>query len=189
MNEDRGRWDKRWGERGPQEAMPEPWLAAKAGQLPQGAVLDVACGQGRHALWLAARGWRVTALDVSPVALATLRERAAARGLDVATVARDLDDPAALDDLGPFAGIVVTRYKPDAAQWRRLASRLAPGGVLLLLSFGKEKARSGFNPRFCLDEAQLRETLGGMLECVAYERLGPEQDYLEGSLWRRPEAR
>ncbi|MDF1587327.1 class I SAM-dependent methyltransferase [Marinimicrococcus flavescens] len=189
MDEDRGRWDTRWRERGQQEAAPEPWLAGKAGFLPPGAVLDVACGQGRHALHLAARGWTVTALDVSPVALAALHERAAALGLDVATVARDLDDPAALDDLGPFAGIVVVRYKPDAAQWRRLASRLAPGGLLLLLSFGREKARSGFNPRFCLDEAELRETLAGLLECVAYERLGPEQDHLEGSLWRRPEAR
>jgi tellurite methyltransferase len=49
-----------------------------AGELRPGKALDLACGSGRHAVWLAEREWRVTAVDISASAIATLKERAAA---------------------------------------------------------------------------------------------------------------
>lgn len=189
MDEDATRWDRRWSrmEEGT-SSPPEPWIAANAGLLPPGPLLDVASGRGRHALFLAAQGRRVTALDVSAVALARLRERAHARGLEVATVRRDLDAPGALAGLGPFTGMVVVRYKPGAAQWRRLLEVLAPGGVVLLLGFGRGRAEQGFRADFCLDEAELRDAMRGRLECLRYERPGPAGAHLEASVWRRPVA-
>lgn len=189
MREDRERWERKWSRQSGGPEAPEPWIVANAALLPAGRLLDVAAGRGRHALHLAARRWQVTALDIAPSALAGLRERALAAGLAVDCAERDLDEPEALAGLGPFEAMVVACYRPDPAQWRRLAASLVPGGAALLLSFGREKAAQGFPERFCLDEDWLRATLAGLLECERYERLGPAHGHLEGSLWRRPGAR
>jgi len=186
---DRERWETRWRDRTGDPGLPEPWLVANVHHLPRGPVLDVAAGAGRNALWLAARGFPVTALDISPTALEQLSLAALGRRAEVATRCADLDDPAALDGLGPFTGLVVIRYKPSPAQWARLVERLAPGGRLLLCSFGRERAHcGGFDPAFCLEEAELRAILEPGLACLVYERLGAATDWLEGSIWekRRP---
>lgn len=183
---DRERWEARWRERAADPGPPEPWLVANAHHLPRGPVLDVAAGIGRNALWLAGRGLPVTALDISPTALERLSLAALARKVDVPTRCADLDDPAALDGLGPFTGLVVIRYKPSPAQWARLIERLAPGSRVLLCSFGRERARAGgFDPAFCLEEAELRATLEPALACLVYERLGAASDWLEGSIWEK----
>lgn len=180
------RWEARWRERAGDPGPAEPWLVANAHHLPAGPVLDVAAGIGRNALWLAARGREVTALDIAPVALERLAAAAVGRRVAVATRCADLDAPDALAGLGPFAGLVVIRYKPSAAQWARLVEVLRPGGRVLLCSFGRERAAQGFDPAYCLDEAELRAILEPGLACLAYERLGPDTDWLEGSIWERP---
>ena len=135
---DRERWEARWAARGGEEppGAPEPYLVRNAGALPPGPTMDAACGDGRNALWLAATrgaatrgaatrgGGTVTAVDVAPSAVARLRAAAGAAGLAVEASVADLDDPEALSELGPFAAVVVVRYKPSAAQWGRLLDRL-----------------------------------------------------------------
>jgi SAM-dependent methyltransferase len=77
-------WDARYGER---EAMwsgrPNGRLVAEAAGLSPGRALDVGCGEGADAIWLARRGWTVTAIDISDVALSRAREAAEAEGVDV----------------------------------------------------------------------------------------------------------
>ena len=187
---DRERWEARWAARGGEEppGAPEPYLVRNAGALPPGPALDAACGDGRNALWLAAaRGGVVTAVDVAPSAVARLRAAAGTAGSAVEASVADLDDPAALACLGPFAAVVVTRYKPSAAQWGRLLDRLAPGGRLLVCSFGRaQHARSGFPLAYCLDRGELEAVLGGRLRLLAYEVFEERGEALEGSLWERP---
>ncbi len=72
---------------------------------PDGSVLDLGCGQGRHALWLARRGRRVVAVDPSEVAIRTVQEAASTERLPITTVRAgfaELPDPAA-----PYAGVLV----------------------------------------------------------------------------------
>ena len=186
---DRERWEARWAARGGEPpGEPEPFLVRHAGALPPGPALDAACGDGRNALWLAAaRGAVVTAVDVAPSAVARLRAAAGAAGSAVEASVADLDDPAALACLGPFAAVVVARYKPSAAQWGRLLDRLAPGGRLLLCSFGKaQHERAGFPLAYCLDRGELEAALGGRLRLLAYEAFEERGEALEGSLWERP---
>jgi SAM-dependent methyltransferase len=88
---DAGDWDRRWTDK-LLHAHGEPSsvvLDALEGLEP-GRALDLGCGNGRHAMWLAERGWRVTAVDFSTEALRQARERAAATGVDVEWVEADL---------------------------------------------------------------------------------------------------
>ena len=71
-------------------ADPNRLFAAEVADLPAGRALDLACGEGRNAVWLAERGWRVTAVDFAAVGLAKARELAASRDVEVEWVHADL---------------------------------------------------------------------------------------------------
>jgi SAM-dependent methyltransferase len=129
-SEERVRWDEKYrsgsyaGRRHPTALLVE--------HLPTipGRALDVACGAGRNSLFLAARGWRVDGIDISPVGLARARERAAEEGLEVRWIEGDLDDPKAPPP-GPYDLIVMVRYV-NRSLLPHLLARLAPGGILLV---------------------------------------------------------
>lgn len=131
---------------------------------PGGRVLDLACGTGRHAFWLQGQGFRLTALDRSPEAMAALAPLSGAELLQA-----DLED-------GPwplagrhFDAVVVTNYL-----WRpRLAdtvAAVAPGGVLLYETFAQAHATVGkpSRPDFLLRPGELLQAAAG-LHVVAYE--------------------
>jgi SAM-dependent methyltransferase len=184
---DRERWDARWRAREGGPGAVEPFLARHIGELPEGPLLDVAAGDGRNALWLAGRGFPVTAIDVSAVAIARLEREAAARGLALATRVADLDAPEALAGLGPFASLVVARFKPSPPQWRLLQAALRPGGRLILCSFGPgQHRRRGFPSAFCLSRGELEATLGPALRLAFWESFAEGEASLEGSLWEKP---
>jgi SAM-dependent methyltransferase len=118
---------------------PNAQLVAEASGLAAGAALDVGSGEGADALWLAARGWQVTAVDFSATALKRGAEHADALGADVAGriswVHADLTvwTPAG----GPF-DLVSSQFMhlpsaPRQALFARLAAAVAPGGTLLIV--------------------------------------------------------
>jgi tellurite methyltransferase len=184
---DLAKWQARWRERAGEPSTPEPFLVRQAAALPSGRLLDVAAGDGRNALWLAARGFAVTAVDIAPAALARLAATAEARGLAVATRAADLDAPDALAGLEPFDDLVVVRFKPSPAQWPRLQAVLRPGGQLLLCSFGQEQhRRHGFPLAFCLEREELEAELTPGLRLLDWQTHEENGACLEGSLWERP---
>ncbi|HEY4620973.1 MAG TPA: class I SAM-dependent methyltransferase [Gaiellaceae bacterium] len=135
----REEWDRKYAESEHREhlwgAEPNRSFAAEAADLAPGTALDLACGEGRNAVWLAGRGWRVTGVDFSDVAIANARELAARRGVDVELVCADLldyePDPGAHD-------LVLVLYLHVPAAERRLvleraASALTPGGTFLVI--------------------------------------------------------
>src|SRR5205823_13213136 len=91
---DRTDWNQRWQERGFHcHDDPSDVLEREIGSLEPGRALDLACGGGRNAFWLADRGWRVTAVDFSDVALAAARR--GSREIDwVDADLRDYEPPA-----------------------------------------------------------------------------------------------
>ena len=97
---------------------PNAQLVDLAADLPAGTALDLGCGEGGDAIWLAERGWAVTAVDVSAVALDRARRAAADRGLTIAFARVDLssDFPAGTYDLVSACG-------DRAAPWETRASR------------------------------------------------------------------
>ena len=132
--QDRERWEARFGREGlVMGERVKPLLRELEPVLPRsGRALDIACGEGQLAVWLAQRGLDVTAVDISPSGLAKLRAQAAAAGVAgrVRGVEADLDH--GLPALEPGFDLVtcIDFYSPPImAQARAL---LAPGGMLLV---------------------------------------------------------
>jgi 2-polyprenyl-3-methyl-5-hydroxy-6-metoxy-1,4-benzoquinol methylase len=130
---DRERWDARHAVAVAADAgapAPPYALRGRTELLPPGGrALDVACGRGSVAAWLAGRGFAVDAVDVSPVALEAARELAAREGVTVRWLLHDLDT--GLPGSGPYDVVVCQRFR-DPARYPELVDRLAPGGLLVV---------------------------------------------------------
>lgn len=136
---------------------PARWLTAHRELLPAGGdALDVACGYGRHALWLAAEGFATLAIDRDPGAVAAVRRAAAARGLPVAAEVCDLERGTHDLPSGRFAVVVAVHYLHRPLM-PALVAAVAPGGVLVYETFTRAQAARGrpTNPNFLLEAGEL----------------------------------
>jgi SAM-dependent methyltransferase len=129
-------WEERYGsaER-VWSGNPNPQLVAAAEDLAPGTALDVGSGEGADAIWLAARGWQVTGVDVSQAALDRAARHAAEAGVDVTWRQADVRswDPAeARYDLVSVQYLHLPGPVRDALH-RRLAATVRPGGTLLIV--------------------------------------------------------
>ena len=129
-------WDRRYSETERLwSGRPNGALVAGVAGLAPGRVLDVGCGEGADAIWLAAKGWDVTALEVSGVALERATRHAQQAGADIRWVHAGLVEaalPPASFDLVSVMYPALLRT-PDAAAERSLLTAVAPGGTLLLV--------------------------------------------------------
>ncbi|MFB0835130.1 class I SAM-dependent methyltransferase [Arthrobacter halodurans] len=172
---------------------PSSLLAAELGALPGGGrrALDLACGAGRHSVWLAGRGWRVTGVDFAPAGLARARDAAAS----LPAAARPRFVSADLEGWRPDDGgwdLIVLAYFHLPELLRRVPAWLAPGGRLLVLTHAPESPAGPANPRYRPTLAGLRESLdasGIALEYLRADTAGdPDVDLVTVVHARRPEA-
>ncbi|GAB4011666.1 class I SAM-dependent methyltransferase [Nocardioides ultimimeridianus] len=141
-------WDERYaGSDRVWSGNPNARLVEQASDLAPGSALDVACGEGGDAIWLAERGWDVTAVDVSPVALGKVREHAAARGVRVTTAIWDALGEAVPGAPGAFDLVTVSFLHVPAEDfagiYRRIGAAVAPGGRLLVTAHHPHDVESG----------------------------------------------
>jgi SAM-dependent methyltransferase len=147
---------------------PSAWVLRWAAHIPAGGrVLDVACGGGRHARYLAGLGFQVEAVDRNGE---SLRSLAGVAG--VTTRAADLENGE-----WPYAGrqfeaVVVTNYL-HRPLFPALLAALAPGGVMIYETFalGNERYGRPSNPDFLLKPGELLKIAHGRVEVIAYENL------------------
>jgi SAM-dependent methyltransferase len=150
-------WDERYAEREQLfSGRPNGVLVTEVADLPPGQALDVGCGEGGDARWLARHGWQVTAVDVSGIALRRAADALRAGDPDVA--ARVAWTRADLTVTAPPAGafdLVSMQYfplprQPAHAALRRLLGAVAPGGTLLVVGHDladlPEHPPQGMNP-------------------------------------------
>lgn len=147
-------------------AEPSPWVVRWARCIPAGGrVLDLACGSGRHARWLAVSGYRVEAVDHDATRLARL---AGVPG--VVTRCADLEAGSWPYEGVRFSGIVVVNYL-HRPLFPRLIAALEAGGALIYETFaaGNERYGRPSNPAHLLQPGELLEVARGRLRVVAYE--------------------
>jgi SAM-dependent methyltransferase len=150
-----------------EQPAPSAWVCRYAQLITAGgAVLDVACGGGRHARHLAGLGYKVEAVDRDSAVLAALAGVAG-----VTTRCVDLEDAPWPYAAGQFDGIVVTNYlhRPRVAD---LLLALRPGAVLIYETFalGNEKFGRPSNPEFLLRPHELLQWVQGRLQVLAFEQ-------------------
>lgn len=127
------------------KAEPNRFLPPAVADLSPGRAVDLACGEGRNAVWLAAQGWQVLGVDFSSVAIDKARSLARERGVEVAWEVADLatwEPPAQSADL---VGVFYLQV-PSALRRTVLArawSALAPGGVLLVVAHDSANIADG----------------------------------------------
>lgn len=146
MDDSRHRWDTRYAaDEYVFGTEPNDFLAQVAHHIPPGRVLCLADGEGRNGVFLAARGYEVVSVDVSPVGLAKARRLADARGVRLATVAADLDEVEI--GHGGWSGIIsiFAHLPPElrARVHRRVVEGLAPGGAFVLEGFTARQFAGG----------------------------------------------
>ena len=126
-------------------AEPNRLFAAEVAGLPPGRALDLACGEGRNAVWLAERGWRVTGVDFSDVALAKAAELAAGRGVEADWVVADVLDyepePRSFD----LVAVLYLQLPRDDALYavRAALKAVAAGGTLVVLAHDTTNLTAG----------------------------------------------
>src|SRR5215472_6728162 len=133
-------WDERYrGQPALWSGNPNPYLVGETTELPPGAALDAGCGEGADAIWLAERGWHVTAVDFSGVALDRAAAHASQRGEGIAArIVFAKEDLTAWVPAAERYDLVSAQYLhlPSAIRtplFGRLAAAVAPGGTLLLV--------------------------------------------------------
>ena len=178
---DAAAWDARysasdlvWG------AEPNRWVRAYCERLPVGRALDLACGEGRNARWLARLGWQVHAVDYSEVAVRRARELSAAERHSVTSRIRwSVADVTTLPIRRRSVDLALICYlhlPPDSFVdvVLRAADGVAPGGHLLIVGHDRRNLREGVSgPQdegLLYDASALRTLLGGLTATVRPDR-------------------
>ncbi len=159
-------------------ATPNQFVASELADLPPGRAVDLAAGEGRNAIWLAGRGWEVTAVDFSHVALDKGRRIAEEQRVDAVTWV--CADATAWVADAPYDLAVLAYLQLPAAE-RREASRrafeaLRPGGTFLLVAHDSTNLVEGTggpqDPAVLMDAADVLADLGGLqFEVMRAERV------------------
>jgi SAM-dependent methyltransferase len=145
---------------------PNRWVAQELAEVTPGRAVDLACGEGRNAIWLATRGWRVVAVDFSPVAVQ--KGRAAAERFGVEVDWRVADVRAFEPDTPADLALICYLQAPEADRrnvLRRAAASLAPGGTLLVVGHDSRNLSDGTggpqDPRVLYTAADLAADIAG----------------------------
>ena len=166
-------WDERYGgEDLIWSAEPNLFLVAEVEHLRAGRALDLGCGEGRNAIWLAECGWRVTGVDFSAVGLAKAEQLAESRGTQVEWIAADLREY--VPTTGGFDLVVVLYLHLPAGERRQILRRanaaLAAGGTMVVVGHDLSNLTDGFGGPQNSELLFTPDDIAGDLEGLHVER-------------------
>jgi SAM-dependent methyltransferase len=155
-------WDERYRRGEHTDDEPHRLVVEFASDLEPGRALDLACGIGRHAIWLAERGWRVTAVDNSRVAFEILRRRADERGLSIDFRIADLEQREFIIEPEAYDLILNCLYLQRDLFPAIKAGAQIGGIVIAVIAMVDDDPRiKPMNPAFLLNPGELRAEFEG----------------------------
>jgi SAM-dependent methyltransferase len=164
MHADAERWNRKYlAHDGPRRFEVEPLLERHLHLLGEpGQGLELACGTGAHSLWLGARGWQMTGVDVSVEGLRIAGEEARRRGVELRRVVADALRPPIAP--GTRFDLIVTVRFLERALFPWIGAMLAPGGRLFYATFnmGRLEGHPQFNPHYLLERGELRSAFADL---------------------------
>ena len=188
MQDDQARWDQRFLQKPLQKPVTPDFIVEYFGQPSGGSqqpfvrLLDLASGDGAAALYLAAHGFSVNAVDISPVALARLAAFAEQQAVSIKTHTVDLDESnklLALFGRESFDCVVMTHYKPSVQLLAVIGELLTATGKFLFSTFNERHHRyNGFSKRFCLAPLEFLDAVSG-LRCVSVRSVVRDGRYMD----------
>jgi SAM-dependent methyltransferase len=192
-------WDRRYAAvENLWAARPNRFLVAEVSELPPGRALDLACGEGQNAIWLAGIGWDATGVDYSEVAIARARARAERDGVEARFVCGDL--VSYVPDRGAF-DLVLLLYlhiRPEERRTvlARAADALAPDGTFLLIGHDLTNMTDGVggpsDPSIHVTPDEIAAELPGLeiekAERVLRDVAGEERDAIDALVRARKRA-
>lgn len=144
---DADEWDARYAKGQVWSLGPNRFFADLVGELDvaPGRAIDLACGEGRNAVWLAQLGWQVTGVDFSAVGVARGRAGAEAVGIDLDWVVADLATWPLGDQVWDLVAHVYLHWTTSEREpfLRRCAAAVAPGGALVVVGHDRENIANG----------------------------------------------
>jgi len=155
--DEKERWNARYAAQPPvQVATPNPFLRQHLAQMPRGQVLDLAMGEGHNAIFLAQRGFSVTGIDISEIAVERAQQLAKYLGVVVHTQVADLRATKLPENM---YDAIVCFYYLDRELFPQIITTLKPGVVLMYETYTREQAQYGHptNPAYLLEPNELLE--------------------------------
>jgi SAM-dependent methyltransferase len=156
-------WDKRYQDGEHVSDEPHALVTEFASKRPPARALDIACGAGRHALWLAEHGWQVTAVDSSVAAIAILQKRAEDRGVPVHSIRADLERHEFVIEPEAYDLIIVVNYL-QRDLFPSIRAGIRPGGAVIavIAIVDDDPHIRPMNPLYLLNPGELRAQFEGM---------------------------
>jgi SAM-dependent methyltransferase len=176
-------WDRRYAGDQVWSGAPNPHLVTYASRLRPGTALDFGCGEGADAIWLAQQGWQVTAIDISPVALEGVADRAERLGFELTCQQADALEWSA----GGTYDLVSAQFmhlprQSSVRLHRELAASVAPGGTLLIVGHHPADVRHAPEGAVFDDIRFTAEEVAATLDPADWEpidALRPEREWID----------
>ncbi len=182
------KWNERYSNASVSESQPLPGLLEACRGMPPGIALDLACGTGRHAKALAGLGWRVVALDASPVAIEALRRLTAERAFAIDARVQDLEDPAFRLKAECY-DLICDCFYLQRSLFGQIRQAVRPGGIFFaaLPMIDPAPGIAPMNPEFLVSPGELPGEFGDW-EIVQYSetRSRPDARMVAQLTARRP---
>ena len=178
-------WNEKFINRSDMPLEPEKTLVENIQYLKRGSVLDIACGDGRNALFLAEKGFDVTGIDFSSEALKRLNKFAKRAGHKIDTKEVDLSKSDSLEDIGVFDNILINHYKLNEKQLLNLYNHLVENGVLFICSFGhKHKTDYKIKAEYLIHITDF-EDINREFELIKYIEAEDDRGFFETYIFKK----
>lgn len=182
--EESHKWNEKYAKREIILKNPEDFIVQNYNNLKKGSILDLASGDGRNSIFLAKKGFSVTAVDYSKEALKRISYFALNENLNIKTKCLNLSKKESFSLIGTFDNIIINYYKVEDSLISSVEKILNTDGILIYCTFNiKQHLENGFDKDFCLKPRELLSKFS--LNLLKYESFNLEKRYVDAYIFKK----